>query len=974
MRCKLRCSLRCLIPLLYRRKLISVFLIMLSTNLALAQLPLIPRAHDDWQTIHTEHFNVHYPVELETWSKHAAKRMESIHSRVTDYIGYDEIDHPMNVIIMDPLGLPNGMAIPFLGQPRIILWPNAPVTPLMLGGLETWSEILMIHEYAHAVHLTRRPRSRKGKMLSRLAPIGPVSLKLPLWAIEGYAVLIESELTGHGRVNSSSRSMVLTQLAVEGKLPEYSTLNGDQWLSGRYPYLVGSAFLEWLINQSGNPDALVHLWKRLTARTDRSFEDAFTGVFQNTPQNLYARFRAELTAEGLKLEKHLLESGGIIEGENWQHFDGITSEPAVSSNGEKMAVVVRQKNKPSTLHILCTEQTQKEKPDPALDDPDDVPALPIHPPKRKKLHSFVSRNGIVPASPRFMPDGKSILFHALRKQPDGDYRFDIYQWFFYTNSLNRLTKGESLSWVDPSNDGTFAVALRQNNGFSEIVRLDLKTGAITSITKPTVESIWQNPRLSPDDNTLATVRRANNRSELVLICLKTNQKTVIPSDKREVILYPTWMPDGNRILYCTDRSGIINLEMITVDGFVKTQVTQSLSGVLAPEPASDDQNGYFFLKPHAEGMNIHYAARHQPVSVLDASSRFSWTLPPSSPDVPSPPEIQAIPSPEPYRATQNLEFSASSAYTHLPYMSYFHWGLRSGDIIGRFHTMAAASFAENGGPRGGMIAAAYRGWPFHITVKGFYEKESPERQRLISNLEIRIPDTRTYGIDASVSKRFHGTNWQFDVKGGGAWAQTQPNSADHFDRILTGLDSNSMLYGNRGRLSYGMQIGTSLRTGKTDSESWSQAELNTTVYSRWNQTAVKVKYSEGHTYGNPAWPDLFHMGGVTGSIQSEWLHKNRLQIPWLPSGTHLAHRYSKTNIQLLFGREAPMAFFISDVRIWSDQPQTNERVAGAEWNFSLPYIPLLRLSSIDLTTGVAYGLYGSIESKWRGYLVTGIFL
>jgi hypothetical protein len=954
---------------------LPVFLVFILCLSAHAQLPLIPRAHDSWQTIQTEHFKLHYPLELEEWSRHTAERMESIHSMVTDYIGYYEIDRPMDVIVMDPLGIPNGMAIPFPGKPRIILWPNAPVTPLMLGGLESWSDILMIHEYAHAVHLTRRSRSTKGKAFSRLLPVGPVSMKLPLWAIEGFAVLIESELTGYGRVNSSLRSMIFTQLAVEGKLPEYTLLNGgDQWMSGRYPYLVGSAFWEWLLKTSGNPDALLHLWKRLTAQTDRSFEDAFSGVFQNTPDNLYARFRAELTAEGLKLETMLSDNGGIIEGDNWQYFEGMTGEPAVSPDGNALAVVLRQKNKAPRLVVLSTEHETQKKSDPALDDPDDVPARPMHPPERKELHSFVSRNGIVPSGPRFMPDGKSLLFHALRRQTNGDYRFDIYQWFIETNSLLRLTTGESLSWPDPSPDGTSAVALRQTNGFSEIIRLDIATGDITSITKPSIETVWQKPRLSPKNNMVATVRRSGNRSELVLICLDTQKQVVIPSDEREIIFNPAWMPDGNRIVFCSDRSGIINLEIVDVLSMKRHQLTQSLSGVIAPEPAKNADDGFYYLKPHTKGMNIHYAIHQTPVSAFNPSSKFSWTLPPREVNIPSPPKPDETGPAKTYSIFENLEFSTVSAYTWLPYLSHLHWGLRSGDILGRFHTMALASFASDGGVRGGMIAAAYRGQPFHLSIKTFYEKESLQQQRLTSNLDILLPDTKTYGIDATVSTRLYGTNWQYDFSAGGVWGHLNSESHDRFERTLVGLDNSFELFGHRGLLAYGLRTSTSVRTGKTENDHWSQAEMAASVYCRWKQTGLRLHYSEGNTYGDPAWPDIFRLGGFRGTIQSEWLHSNQIQLPWLPAGNHLAHRYSKCDIQLLLGQEMPLILYVTDVHIWSDRPRFKERVAGAEWEIALPYIPILRLSSMTLTTGVAYGLEGTIDDKWRGYLATGIFL
>jgi len=69
-------------------------------------------------------------------------------------------------------------------------------------------------------------------------------------------------------------------------------------------YLLGSAYLEWLEARTG-PGSLRNLWSRMTARTPRSFDDAFRGVFGESPADLYDRFRAELTWRAMEAERRL---------------------------------------------------------------------------------------------------------------------------------------------------------------------------------------------------------------------------------------------------------------------------------------------------------------------------------------------------------------------------------------------------------------------------------------------------------------------------------------------------------------------------------------------------------------------------------------------------------------------------------------------------------------------------------------------
>jgi Tol biopolymer transport system component len=940
-----------------------------------AQWDLLPRPHDNWRTIQTDHFRIHYTPELEAWTLRAAEKMESIHSMVTSFIGYNEITHPMHVIIMDPLGLSNGMAIPFLSSPRIILWPNSPANPLMLGGLETWSEIVMVHEYAHAVHLTRKPRNNRGKVFSLLFPLGPLSIKLPLWVVEGYAVLIESRLTGYGRVSSSLRTMVLTQLAVEGKLPDYSSLNGgDQWMNPRYPYLVGSAFLEWLMDRSGDPECLDKLWKRLSAQKNRSFQDAFSGVFQNTPENLYARFRAEVTAEGLHLETFVTEHGGIQEGAVWQYLEGTTGEPAVSPDGTQMAVVLRARNKPVKLVIWSTEHEAEQKEDPALKDPDDVPALPMHPPKRKELHAFTARNGIVPTGPRFMPDGRSVLFHALRPRSNGDCRSDIYRWFPKSGRLDRLTRGAALAWADPCPDGTSVIALKQEYGYSGIVRLDLLTGDIHDVTGLSLDIAWHNPRLSPDGNTIATVRRSHNRTELVLIQMLSGDMTVVASTEREVLFHPAWTAGGDAVIFCSDQSGVINLEMVAVPSLQRTRLTRSLSGVMAPAPARNSENGCYFLKPHASGINIQYAILQDESADIRPDSGFDFTLPPLSVDIPEPFQSAGGISPEPYRSFDNLEVDWSAGVIQTPYSSVIQTGIRTNDILGRVHLLAAGSIASNGGAEGGMIALGYRRWPVHIQLKGFIEEEKYGNQRLLGDIDITLPETSVRGAELVLFRTYRGPNWFVSADAGVVWAQYETLPDNRFDHLSTGFCASARTFGNAGNWFYSLTGLISGQMGKTDDNSWTRYTWRSTLACGWKYTGLSISYAEGDTGGNAGVTDLFQMGGTTGSIQSDRLHNNRIHAPWHPAGALIGKHFSKRDLEIFLGRGMPLILYGSDISIGGNTSGESERVVGCEWRIHVPIQPVMRLAPMELSMGVAYGLEGNIESKWRGYVITKLLI
>src|SRR5437867_7130680 len=176
-----------------------------------AQAPSAP-----WRTIETAHFRVHFPAPFEPWARHAAAAIESIHERVTEAVGWRP-GQPIEVLIGDPQATSNGMAFPFLDRPAVVLWASPPEPESGIGWWTDWMEDLVVHEVTHIVHLGR-PRNRSRGILARLSPlpVGPVLLKSPRWLSEGYATLIEGELTGSGRPASSFRAMVLRRFAMDG--------------------------------------------------------------------------------------------------------------------------------------------------------------------------------------------------------------------------------------------------------------------------------------------------------------------------------------------------------------------------------------------------------------------------------------------------------------------------------------------------------------------------------------------------------------------------------------------------------------------------------------------------------------------------------------------------------------------------------------------------------------------------------------
>ena len=305
----------------------------------------------DWRTLSTEQYRFHFPRELEAWTRHAAARVEAVDSAITAQVGWP-VPTPMQVVVDDPFRVANGYAVALIDKPVTVWWATPPDPRNDIGNFSTWGEILSVHELTHIAHLTRPSRNSFQRALwaSLPANVGPIALAAPRWLYEGYATVIEGRITGSGRPNNGWRPAILRQWAIEGHLPSYGQLAGwGDFYGGEFAYLGGSAFLEWLMQREGD-SSMVHLWRRMSARQTRTFEASFRGVFGDAPALLYELHAAQLTRDAMAA-KAALEAAGLVQGELVQRLAWATGDPALSPNGDRVAITLRERDRPGRLVV-----------------------------------------------------------------------------------------------------------------------------------------------------------------------------------------------------------------------------------------------------------------------------------------------------------------------------------------------------------------------------------------------------------------------------------------------------------------------------------------------------------------------------------------------------------------------------------------------------------------------------------------------
>ena len=941
-----------------RSRLLAAAGFLFLTSLATAQSPSA-----DWQTIETPHFRIHYPAPFEAWTKRAAARIEAIHERVTGFIGYAP-GRPIEVLVHDPAAAASGMALPFLDRPVIILWTSAPEAESGIGFYNDWMEILVTHELAHIVHLTR-PRNRSRDLLRRLSPLpfGPVVWKAPRWVSEGYATLVEGELTGMGRPRSSYRAMILRRFGMEGKLPDYETLSSTGgWLGGAMAYLVGSAYLEWLEEREGE-GSLQKLWKRMASRRGGSFESAFRGVFGELPGDLYDRFQAEMTARALAQEKRLTEAG-LLEGVLWQKLAGGSAAPQVSPDGTRL--LARRVPKPDRGFLAVweiqqteeerkAEERRKKREEELLKDPEEVPERPQKPPPREPRWTLLNINGFSATQPRWMPGGKQVLFSIKAPDADGVLRADLYLWELAANEIRRLTEKADVVAADAFPDGRWLVGVQNRHGFSRLVRIDPATGRTeplrADIERDDPWRVWTHPRVSPDGSEVAALLHSAPRWRLVVLPVEGDgfREILLPGSPAGP---PAWSPDGTRIFVATDASGIWNIESVSAKGERDSRMlTRVTGGALSPAPHPDGKF-LFFLEVTAKGFNLRRLDLEvKEPDALEQSAEASPILPPQAIEVARPAEARVGES-HAYRMWPSHILRPSLSESVGPDGKAFQIGLEGSDVLGRLNWVAAASLGDAAGPRGGSLAFAYRGLPVAIRAHLFSALEKPGRQRVV-----RVPE-----FDQERRGGFLGLAWgraftggRLRVEAGAGSTRIEARASDErFERTLTSARVEAFLDRTRGRKGFGFDLDAAGSLGETSGSSWSQILVGGGVSVISPSARLRVSARLGETGGSPSRFDLFALGGASSSILPAGLDRNRLDSPALPAYVQVGERLEALRAELLF-RAFPLSLYAERLRAWNGGGGKPDpvRILGAEIRIGAASLPVNILGAFDLYAGIA---------------------
>ncbi|WP_156897126.1 TolB family protein [Ferrimonas kyonanensis] len=839
--------------------------------LALLALPaLAERPSDDWHTLETDLYRIHFTPEYELWARQLAADADTIQRHVGDQIGH-HLDQKVDIVVRDPLNAANGFALPLIGRSRTVFYTTAPLSDSVLSYMDDWRTLLLVHEQAHLNHLSRPSRSSLTQLWQALYVD---FLQMPRWASEGYATVIEHQHNGKGRPANHLVNAILQQWAREGALPSYQQLSGDNdaYLGMSMAYLMGSSYLLWLESEYG-ADSLPAVWTRMAAKQGRDFEQAFQGVFGQSPQRLYRRFVAETTYQALAAETHMSDPQASL----WLEHQWGLSRPALSADGSKLALLLKEQHSDGQRLVIyptaddpkARQQWQQRQQARLRQDPEDIADIEPRVFNPTPLHQLPTRSWRMTA-PRWLDD-HTLIFSQAQQDAANNWHFDLFTWHPDSNRVRRLTHNQNLVRVAPHPDGTRALALQRQYGHNRIVEIDLSSGTLTPVVEAQGNDLLDFPAYRPDSDQISFLRHRHGQWQLILDQGGQQQLLALSQvNQGNFVSYPLWLDSQTLLLTLGQANGVANYRLDLHQHQLERLTSHKL---LATAATADDQRLYFVVTD-SQGQSLY----RQPLN-----QRIGNTIALAAPSQP------ADATPQPHLSQDAQPYGTGPQYRALAFganlsswQQGLEFGLKGGDPINRLRWQLMAHWDPDGHQQGLIASLRWQGWPIQVHGDLYYLQQ--DFQGVDGSLAPQL-DERRSGAHLGVAWQQRWSDlMSLQLSTGVTLSQIDDQSLGR-----NGIDQRSV-YGDvavngrwqRGRWNSHYQLAGRASSGETDQQQWHRYDTGVAAALGYGDWQLSGGYQRLSLLGAPSHYDLLRLGGSDTSLTPSWLPWGQHSNPALP--------------------------------------------------------------------------------------------
>ena len=564
-------------------KIMAAILVVAAIFSAVGQaqfLQLDPRL--EWQILETEHFSIIFPPGTEGLAQESARRAEEAWQYWKEELNYAPPGKTAIVVVP-------GVDFDLGGASTM---PNSEI---MIGTSEarTFSEWLnsrgrsgleqvIYHEHGHIVDIGKV--SGFSKFLRSIfgAIVMPNGFK-PGFFIEGVVISAEYRRSGASRSNDPRDAMYLRTMWLHDLLPpldqaSQSTLDRLNWPSS---YMISHDYGAWLLRylaEEYGPEKIAEI-DRLNAESPLTtlslgFLTDFGGVMKRAlgvgPKEFFAGFKGWL-GERFQPQLERVEAEGIVEGERISQLAYWNNDPAWSPDGEWIAYYHYDKLRQPGLRLIRPDGSgdhQITSFEPGLE--------------------FFRPHFWAPA-PAWSPDGTELVYSKLERYNRYYYYGDLYLYDLETGKERKLTHKARAYHPAFFPNGRRILFAKQRWGEKSpaLAIFDLESGEESILQEFPDDLLIDSFAVSPDGSQLAlSIWRWGGFQDIYLMPAAGGELTPVTQD-RATDLDPAWSPDGEYLLFSSDRDGINNLYAYSLADGRFFKITNVTTGAFAPDVSPD---------------------------------------------------------------------------------------------------------------------------------------------------------------------------------------------------------------------------------------------------------------------------------------------------------------------------------------------------------------------------------------------------
>lgn len=793
---------------------------------SIAEAPL----GEDWGTIETAHFRIHYEQQNRTLAERVAVLAEETHEQITRVFG-DTVTSPTEVVIVHDVDTANGTAgvIPY---PRMRLFAMAPEADGALGDSDDWLRNLIIHEYIHILHLNAIEGPFRVANMIFGRTYAPNQL-LPRWFTEGFATYGESLMTEGGRLRNNAYRMILRMDVLHRRFRGTEHLSGgsESWPGAASWYLYGSDFIDYVASVYGHERWMAFIGEIAQSTSPLAVNYYAQQVFGSTIVGLWDEYAAaaagQFQAEAVTVRaRGETDFRALTDGHHRNGYPRCFGPQQVlyyANDGEHQSAI-------ASLSLGSRES------DVLVD---------------------VFGGGAFDAS----RDGRQLVFY----QHAATERLYSYNDLFLVDRDAgqrpfRLTTGERAREPAFSADGRHIayIAARPDGGV-DLREIEIATRRIVVLYSSDELELVSMPSYSPDGGSIVfSLWRVDWGRDIYVFDRASGETRAITHDRAQD-LEPSFTPGGEAVLFSSDRSGIYNIYSYALDSGELSQLSNVVGGLFSPRQCVED--GPIVARAYgAEGYDIVALDQTQARPPSDSYDR---------------PELAY-----PERSFEDVVISDGD---YVPWVTLYprSWSpvvsqdgdsvlvgaaVAGADPAGHHAWTASASYSfETERPNVGLNYGFYQ-LPFNLSVFASYGLSS-ESSELFAESELVTFEKRTINLGGSISFNFFDDEAGHTLRLGYQLRDVQESETPQLEHDPSDLQPRFPVFGRFDDI--------------TLSWSWANARgfAHSLSQEKGTSLAVQLRLRSPQT------------GADFDALEATWRARQYVEIPWV-DGHLIALQYS----------------------------------------------------------------------------------